>query len=299
MLKKFSIVLVLLAGIFWGSSPLFVSTLGELGFTSLQITAIRLILAAPILHICLLIIDRKGYLLPLKAYALLFLLGIGSILTMCLTYFYAMTVTSAAVSSVLLYTSPIFVMVMSVFIFKERFTKKKALCLTLAVLGCALTSGIIGGIQGTAFGVFVGLLSGFTYSIYGIISTFILRMGASPIACTTHGFTFAALGALFITNPIELVSDISACGFNLLTVWFLPLFSLCTAVIPFLLYTFGLAGTKPDAAAIAASSEPVVCTVVGVLLLDQPITVFQIIGIILVIAAIIILNFNFKRNKVK
>ena len=295
MLKKYSLFLVLLSGVFWGSSPLFVNHLISLGYESLQTSAIRLILAAPMMHICLLVTGKQNYKIPLKSIKYLFLCGIGSVLTMCICYFYAMTLTTAAVSAVLLYTAPIFVMIMSIIFFKERFTGKKCTALILAVLGCALTSGIIGGISGSILGVLIGLLSGFAYSLYGIISTFAIKQGVTPIACTAFSFTFAAIAAFFITDPIELISDIKMLSSSPVEIIMLPLFSLFTAVIPFILYTVGLKNVKPDVAAIAASTEPVVCALFGTFVLSQGITVFQIIGIVLVIMAIIILNV--KTNK--
>lgn len=297
MLKKISLLFVLLSGVFWGSSPLFVNYLTELGFDSFQCTAIRIVIAAPLLHICLLISGRSNYKMPIKAFAYLAICGVGSVLTMCVCYYCSMTLTSAAVSAVLLYTSPIFVMIMSVIFFKERFTVKKGTALLLAVIGCALTSGIIGGLTGSLLGVVFGILSGFAYSLYGIFSTFALRLGVSPLACTTFSFTFAAIAALFITNPISLVSEIIAFSGEPLKILILPLFSICTAIIPYMLYTVGLTNVKPDIAAIAASTEPVVCALIGVFILNQSVSVFQVIGIALVISAIVILNLNIRNSK--
>ena len=298
-MKKFSLIFVLLAGVFWGSSPVFVSIIGELGFNSIECTAIRLLLAAPMLFVLLLIFDKKLPKISLKMLLCFASSGICSVLAMCLSYYYAIKNTSAAVAAVLLYTAPIFVMIMSVIFFKEKITAKKSLCLILAVLGCALTSGIIGGIKGTALGVFFGIMSGFTYSLYGIISTVALREGATPLSCTAFSFLFASIGGLIISNPINIAVKTASLDAPFLAFLMMLLFSLCTAVIPYALYTLGLSGLKPDIAAIAASSEPVVASLFGIFWLKQSTDAFQIIGIALVVITITVLNVNPKVKQSK
>lgn len=299
MRSKLSLIMVLLAGVFWGSSPLFVSTLTEMGFTSLQSSSIRLTLAAPMLHIVLLCSGKKNYRVSLRSIIYFAICGVFSSLAMCICYYYAITATSAAVAAVLLYTAPIFVMIMSLIFFKEKMTAKKTVCLILAVIGCALTSGIIGGIKGSILGVCIGLLSGVAYSLYSIVSTFALKDGSSPLACTAFSFTFAALAVQLLTSPVAIVQKIASAPNVIGTVLYLILFSACTCVAPFVLYTLGLSRLKPDIAAILASTEPVVAALVGIFILKQTPSVFQVIGIIAVISAITILNINFKSKQQK
>ena len=83
--------------------------------------------------------------------------------------------TTAAVSAILLYTAPIFVMIMSVIFFKERITTKKIVAFVVAITGCALVSGIVSGAQANVTGIILGVLSGFAYSLYGIFATFYMK----------------------------------------------------------------------------------------------------------------------------
>ena len=298
MKAKISIALVLLAGVFWGSSAIFVNKLSELGFSNLQICSIRVTFAVPLLHAILISKGVKNYKLKLKTVGIIAFCGVFSVLAMCVCYFYAILETTPATAAVLLYTAPIFVMIMSVIFFKERMTAKKTLCLSMAVIGCALTSGIIGGIQGSVIGIIIGLLSGFTYSLYSIISTVVIKQGASPLACTAISFTFAAIAAQIITSPVDIVTKISASPEPFIMILGLIFFSICTCVIPFLLYTLGLSNLKPEVAAILASTEPVVAAIVGVAVLNKSINGFQITGIIFVLAAITILNLKNKKSSV-
>ena len=298
MKNKLSVICVLLAGVLWGSSCIFVNKLSAAGFSPMQCTAIRTLFGALILNAALLIKGRRHYKMDFKSYGLCAASGICSVLAMCIFYYYSMTYTSAAVSAILLYTAPMFVMVMSVLFLGERFTAKKIVAFVIAIVGCALVSGVATGATVSGLGILFGVLSGFAYSLYGIFADLFMKRNREPLTFSALSFAFAALGALVISKPWEIVS-ISASHDNafLLPLMFI-VFSLCTAVLPYLLYTKGLVGVRPDVASILAFSEPLMAAVFGTLVLHQPMDAWQIGGIVLVSAAIVILNVNFaSRNQ--
>ena len=138
-------VLVITAGIFWGSMGLFVRKLGEYGFSSIQITCLRLTVAALVfaaLHIAL---ERGSLMISLRDLPLFLGLGLGSILFFTVCYFTAINMLSLSVAAILLYTSPIWVMLMSCAFFREKLTARKLAALVCAFGGCVLVSGISSG----------------------------------------------------------------------------------------------------------------------------------------------------------
>ncbi len=302
MKNKLNVVMVILSGVFWGSSCLFVEYLKDtLELSSTQISAIRICLAALILNIVL-IIKGKGfsfYKISAKSWLIAACSGIFSVLAMCLFYYGAIMETSAAVAVILLYTAPIFVMIMSLIFFKERITAKKIFSFCFAITGSALVSGIASGIKISAIGIFFGLMSGFTYSLYGIFTSFFMKKNKDPLLFTAINFLFAAIGALLISKPWEIAritSNSESVPFSILIYFLL---ALCTAVLPFLLYTGGLVGVKPDTASILAFTEPLTACIFGVFVLGQPMDSFGAVGIVCVCVAIVILNVNFKKNTEK
>ncbi|MBE6597014.1 MAG: hypothetical protein E7641_05010 [Ruminococcaceae bacterium] len=302
MKNKIHVIMVILSGVFWGSSCLFVDYLREgLGLSSTQISAVRICLAALILNI-LLIIKGKGfslYKISLRSYIIAACSGVFSVLAMCLFYYGAMIRTSAAISVILLYTAPVFVMIMSLIFFKERLTAKKIVSFCFAIVGCALVSGIASGLEINALGIFLALMSGFTYSLYGIFTSFFMKENKEPLVFTALNFLFAAIVAIIISKPHEIVR-ITAGSDNIpLSLLIFFLLALCTAVLPFLLYTMGLVGVKPDVASILAFTEPLTACIFGVFVLGQPMDAFGAVGIICVCIAIVILNVNFKKKTKK
>ncbi|MBE6577782.1 MAG: hypothetical protein E7653_06560 [Ruminococcaceae bacterium] len=296
MKNKLSVIFILLAGALWGSSCIFVNKLSSMGFSPMQCTAIRTLFGALILNAALLIKGRHHYKMSLASYGLCAASGICSVLSMCIFYYYSMTYTSAAVSAILLYTAPLFVMIMSVLFLGERFTAKKIVAFVIAIIGCALVSGIVTGAAASGLGILFGVLSGFSYSLYGIFADLFMKKNKEPLTFSALSFAFAALGALIISKPWQIVGVCAEAE----KPYFLPLlfvvFSLCTAVLPYLFYTKGLTGVRPDVASILAFSEPLMAAVFGIAVLGQPLDAWQVVGILLVTLAIVVLNVNFRRR---
>ena len=69
-----------------------------------------------------------------------------------------------------------------------------------------------------------------------------------------------------------------------------------TCYLPYLLYTYGLTGMEAGRASIMASVEPVVATLVGVLVFHEGMTLLAALGVVLVLSAVVILNRNPKAN---
>jgi drug/metabolite transporter (DMT)-like permease len=299
MKNKIYVFIVILSGIFWGSSCLFVDYLKtHTPATSVQITAIRIVLAALVLNLWL-IVKGKGfslYKISGKSWLLCAISGFCSVVAMGMFYYSCMVETSAAVAVILLYTAPLFVMIMSLFFFKEKMTVQKMVAFVIAIVGCALVSGIASGSRISALGIFLGLMSGFTYSLYGIFTSIFMKENKDTLTFTALSFFFAAIGALVISKPWEIVKFTLEVENIPLTLIMYLLLAICTAVIPFFLYSKGIEGVKPDVASILAFSEPLMACVFGTAVLGQDMDVFGVIGIVCVCAAIVVLNVNFKKK---
>ena len=295
-------ILIIIAGLFWGSMGIFVRHLNDLGFSSIQVACLRLTTAGILFALILLIKDRKGFKIALRDIPLFLALGLVSILFFTCCYFTAIRLMTMSTAAILLYTSPIWVMVLAIIFLKEKFTIQKLIALILAFAGCVLVSGFGGKV--TVVGILVGLGSGLGYGLYSIFGTFALKK-YSPYTVTCYTFLIAGLGSIFVSNPVDLVSKISAVenkpallGFVLLTAvfGFVLLTSVVTAVIPFLLYTLGLNMTTAGKAAVLATVEPAAATLFGFFVMKETVGPVAIAGILLVFAAIIVLSLRKKET---
>jgi drug/metabolite transporter (DMT)-like permease len=236
---------------------LFTRTLESGGFSSGNFVAVRVLGTAALLSVFFLFRDRSVF--RIKPRYLLYFVGTGivSILFFTWCYFSAMQYLSISVAVILLYTSPVFVVVLSALIFREPITRRKAAALLLTVIGCALVSGIFGGgASVTVKGFLLGLGSGFFYALYSIFGRFALR----------H------------------------CSSYTVTIYTFLLMIVVSTVAPYLLYTAGLAKVETGRASILACAEPVMATLLSIFALGEPFTLTAAAGVVCVLGAVWLLS---------
>lgn len=293
-MKKLAPILIILAGCLWGTMGLFVRQLNAMGLASMEIVEVRSILAALILFACTALKDRR--LLKLRPKNLWPLAGSGvlSIVFFNYCYFRTIAMMNLSAAAILLYTAPIFVMLMSLLFFKERLTARKLTALLMAFAGCCLVSGIASATESLSLGgLLLGLGSGFGYALYSIFSRFSLNQGLGSITITDYTFLFAAIGGAFFTDFGKLASALSQHGVWLLG--FLVLYCVVTTVAPYLLYTKGLEYVENGPASVMASVEPVVATLLGLLVFSETPTLSAILGMVLVLGALVLLSLHPKQ----
>ena len=293
-MKRFSTLFIILAGIFWGSMGLFVRTFTALGFSTLQIVALRMGVAAVVLFLALFIFKKKLIKIQLRDFPLLASIGVFSLTAMSIFYFTTIERTTMSVAAILLYLSPIVVMLLSALIFKEKITPVKLICLCLAVLGCILVSGIGDAGQVGFVGVLTGIGSAIAYGLYSILGNIALRK-YHPFTVAFWAFLTAGITMVLVCNPVQMVNTISTAHNPVPLVLLIVGNGIITAVIPYGLYTLGLKYTAPSKAAILACSEPVAATVMGLICYKETPTVVSFCGMLLVLTAIVLLNVKKKR----
>lgn len=281
------------SAVMWGCIGLFVRRLSSLGLGSMQLVAVRSVITFAAMLIYMLIFDRRGLYVRFRDLWCFAGTGICSVVFFNFCYFKAINLSSLSAAAVLLYTSPVFVMILSALLFKERITPRKIISLASAFGGCVLVSGIIGG--GNALSVsalMYGLGAGFGYALYSIFGTFALRRGYSSVTVTLYTFLFASAGSAAVTDFSPVFDYISASGAG--GAVFIVIFAFVSTVIPYLLYTFGLSRVEAGRAAIIASIEPVVATVIGAAVFNEIPDIWGFTGIVMVLISMIILNMKTK-----
>ena len=280
--------LIIAAGTLWGTMGIFVRSLGAYGFDSIQISALRLCAAALCFLLLLLARRGRGFRLQLRDLPLFLGLGVGSVGLMTCCYFAAIRMMTMSEAAILLYTSPIWVVLMSALFFHEKVTRRKLLALILAFGGCALVSGLGGG-ELNPLGVLVGVGSGIAYGLYSILGSVALRR-YPPETVSAYTFFIAAIAVLLISRPAELVQKFAAAD-GLASLILLTLATgAVTAFVPFLIYTIGLNRVQASHAAILATVEPLVATVLGILVYHEQLRTATLLGIACILGAILALN---------
>lgn len=287
-MKKLAAFSILLAGCLWGMMGIFVRKLSGYGLDSMNIVASRCFLTCIMMGSFLLIYNRKLFRIKLKDLWCFAGTGLCSIVFFNYCYFRTITMTSLSVAAILLYTAPVLVMVMSLFLFREKLSLQKLLALILVFSGCVCVSGITQGKEGIEIrAVLIGLGAGLGYALYSIFGRYAVNRGYHPMTITFYTFLAAAVGIaplasypaiwkIYLEEPAAFLWALGH-GFFI-------------TVLPYLLYTFGLVCMESSKAAVMASVEPVAATAAGILLFHEKLTLKGAAGIALVILGILVLN---------
>ena len=283
------VLAVIGAGVLWGIINIFVKRLSAAGIDPLQISLIRMLIAAVCFSLFVLIKDKSKFIIHLKDIWMFACTGIVSIVLFNTCYFYTTIHSQASIAVVLLYTSPVFVMIFSAIFFKEKITPGKIAALILTFCGCVLVAGLIGGSVSISFIVLLtGIASGLFYALYSIFGEIALRK-YDTMTVTLWTFLFGLLGSLPLGKPAETIRILAEDPILIASAFGIGILS---TVLPYFLYTWGLARMETSKAAILVAVEPLVGCVIGMTLFHEPHNLMKIIGIILILASIVILNIH-------
>ena len=286
-----SVIMILIAATGWGVIGVFTRPLSSAGLSAIQITFIRSVITALGMGIFLLFKDRSLFRVKLRDFWIFLGTGLISIIFFNVCYFLTIEQTTLSTASVLLYTAPCFVMLMSALFFKEKITIQKLAALVLAFLGCMLASGFAGG-DISVFVLLTGLGAGLGYASYSIFGKVALKK-YHTFTIIFYTFTVVTAGllpfsntpAIFTTFTTDFNSLISALGLGIISTF-----------MPYIFYTTGLKYVEAGKASVMAFAEPMVAAIAGVVIFSEPLYLKNAVGILLIFIAIILLNIPIKKE---
>lgn len=278
---------ILAAAVLWGVIGLWNRKLMAAGLSPYSIVVVRNLGGMALLVLFFAVKDRSVFRVERRCLKYFFGTGVVSVLLFTVCYFSCQKLCSLAAASILLYTAPSFVVLLSAALWKEPVSGKKLLALLLTLLGCACVCGVFDrGLSVTLPGILLGLGSGFFYALYSIFGRYALAH-CPPLTVTVWTFLFAGPASLVLLRPAELGAAFGGNPGLLGTALALAAFS---TAAPYILYTWGLARMEPGRASILASLEPVAAALTGILAFGEPMGPAAVLGMLCVLAGVIILR---------
>ncbi len=285
-MKKSAFFYIVLASVLWGTSGLFAHFLRPFGFTSVQMTLMRGAVSMLIMVGFVLIKDRKLLLAPQKE--ILLLIGSGvSLFGTATAYYASMEASSVSTAVVLMYTAPVFVLIYSVLFLGEKLSFIKGGAVAVMLVGCALVSGIVGGMEFSLWGIIFGMLSGISYSAYNIFTKILTMHKVPAVTVTSYNFVIMTVLGLITAKPLNMIECAAAAP--TVTVPLMVGIGICTCILPYLFYTLGLKEIPAGTASSLGIIEPLSATIFSVCFLGEALTLPLIIGMILICGAVITL----------
>lgn len=285
--QKISMLFILAAAGLWGSTGIFIRALTGYGMTSMQVMAGKAVFGLITVTLFLLTKDRSLFRIQIRDLGWFSLNGIISVFFYTVCYIKTIQLSGMATAAILLYTSPIFVVFLSILVFKEKLTIIKCVSLGLAFIGCILVSGMGSGRSSiSSISLVLGLCSGFGYALYSIFTRILVkRYHSLTIALYTALFTaLAAVCAIDVPGIFAVYKEFpQAAAVHMLV-------GICTNAVPSILYTYALMHIEASRASMLASVELVVAALLGFLVLHESLSVAAITGIGCMIMMVILLS---------
>lgn len=194
--------------------------------------------------------------------------------------FEAYRYTTVSTATLCYYMAPVFVILLSPFIFKERFTVRKALCTLSAICGMFIISGIFGNASANLTGILLGLGAALLYGSVIIMNKFIKDI-------RDEEKTLVQLGAAGISliPYVLLTEDVFAMSAGTTSYILLIIVGIVHTGIAYSLYFGSIDKLKIQTAAMFSYIDPVVALILSSLLLKEEFTLVHLIGSILILGA--------------
>jgi drug/metabolite transporter (DMT)-like permease len=202
-------------------------------------------------------------------------------------YFSAIRRMDASVAALLLYIYPALVAAGAAALGRERVTRRLAAALVTATVGVALVLVGAGGGRVNAVGVVLALGAAVVYGSYFLISDIALGrihpLAQTALICTGGAVAFGAAAAVSGHLP----TGLGASAWGLVA----ALAVVCTVFAIGALLA-GMPRVGPSTAGVLSTAEPVVAALVAVAALGERLTATQAVGGLLVVAAVIVLQWR-------
>lgn len=240
-----------------------------------------------------LLVGRRGWRriqLPARDLIQCLLLGMLGVAVSNYFYYVAIQRTSVAIAIIVQYTAPVWVLLYVVARRHQKLSLQKVAAVAVALAGIALTIGIVG--IGTAtplhvdsYGLLAALLASFSFAFYNVGGHRILAR-YDRWRVLTWTLTSASVFWLIVNPPWKIL----AAHYSLAQWTFLLVFSMISVLGAFSLYFLGLQYLEPTRAIITSCLEPVFSILLAAALLGEGLRPIQTLGIVLVLAAIVIVQ---------
>ena len=281
-------VLLLLAGICWGTSGIFVNLLGSYGLSSSAISCCRVMPAFLFLFGAAVIVCGRD-LFRIDRRSLLYCLLLGIICQCMFNMCYTSAIRSIGMSfsAVILYLAPALTALESAFFFREKITSGKTLALSVTILGCALT--VTGGHPGEgvlpAAGILAGLGAAVCYSLAAVFGR-AASGNVNPLVSTTWTFFFASAFMMVSVHPVQELRALPPAG------WLVVFgYAAIPTAAAYLLYFSGVKRVKEvGIVPVITAVEPVTAALLGAMVFQEELHAANTAGIGLVILSMFLIH---------
>jgi RarD protein len=183
------------------------------------------------------------------------------------------TLSNAALSY---YFAPVFVMILSPLVLKEKLSAKKIICIGAAMLGMLLivgNSGVSTSGLDNLLGIGYGLMAAGFYASLMLLNKFIKNMNGLEITLIQLGTaTLLLIPYVFFTEGFDILEVSSS------SIPFILILGIVHTGIGFLLFFSGMQKLKGQSIAVLSYADPITSLVISAVILQEHMTFVQMLG---------------------
>jgi drug/metabolite transporter (DMT)-like permease len=225
---------------------------------------------------------------------LISLLGIGIVLAIHFaTWISSLRYTSVASSVILVHIDPIFVAIVSHFVFKERITPRQSLGIAVALIGAAVIAiGDLGVGDENLIGDALSLIGSIALGIYILAG----RRLRQRLDLTTYVTPVYAVSSVILALS-ALILDVPLTGYNARTIIMFGIIALVPMIFGHTVYNWALRWVSAPLVSISLLGEPVGASILAVIVLSEKPLALTIIGGAITLIGILICIYSSGKNK--
>jgi len=285
----------LLAAFLFGANGSVSKVIIEAGFSAIQLTQMRVLGAAIISGIVLLVLDRRSFRLPPRQWPVIIVLGVVGVGLLQATYAFAIALLPVGIALLLEYLAVLIVAVVAFFFFKEKVHIRLWAAIALVIVGLIVVAEIWASTL-NPIGVLWGLAAAISLATYFLVGERQLKT-ISPLALSFWTMSVASLFwapfSRWWTFTSETFTTVTSLGGSLggisVPVWLLIVWNVTLgSFAPFLLSLSALKRLSATAAGIVATSEIIFAFITAWLWLQEALSTWQVIGASVVFGGIVI-----------
>ena len=288
-------ILAALAAVMWGIYGLFAESLFKVSskITPIWLTQVRLIISGIVLLIIATVLHQKPFsvLKDKKNTLHIIAYGIFGLLPVQVFYFIAIEMANASIATILQFIGPFFVLTYLAVTHQQVLRKLDVLAAILAFIGVFLlsTHGNFNQLAITPLALFFGLLSAVGEASYTLIPVKLVKR-VSSLVVTGWGMLFAGIGLMIVYPRFPAIPNTPRAWLDVSAIIIIG------TIIPFQIMANALRYVKPSTVSLLDAFEPLSATVGSVLIFGLVMSGMDWLGTLLVIGAVLALNFTPKRN---
>ena len=282
----------------FGSSGIFVRTLTQNGIDSTTLLFLRFSIAIIPILIAILLTDKKLLKVNLRDIPLFIVCSI-CIVGLNLCYNESMNSIPLSLAATLLSIAPIFVLIFAYVVFREKITRRKFVCMILAIAGCMLMTGVLESniANISIYGIILGVGTGVFWAIYLMASKKSIEQGNHTFTILFYSIIIISIALIPFTDFNQISNFVSINP--TVTILFLIIHSTFSFALPYIFSTVSLNYIDSGVSSILLSgAEPFAALIFGLIIYAEVPTPLMFCGFLLTLIAMMMLSTNFSLKNI-